>query len=288
MKLNNQKLNKGFTLIELLVVISIIALLMSIMMPALGRARDAARKTICTSNCKNVGLGATMFTNENNGYLPMYSGSRNKAGGYDNFPHRDIWVYDIAPYLGYENEPYANAITESLGGSVAKAELDGIDAPKVLACPALKVRAAVAQINESGGNVEINAKKVLSLGWNWRGMGYVYKNFDTNWWFPRKADEIKTPSKTAIAGENRIHANAARIAWGGEMPGSNSGGGFGGGGSGSASGSEYYYGRRHSDGGAYICVDGHVEFETYDNLVEDWRNGGVITMPKPVKNQKIR
>ena len=46
------KLIKGFTLIELLVVISIIAVLMSIMMPALNKVRSQAKKTVCLSNCR--------------------------------------------------------------------------------------------------------------------------------------------------------------------------------------------------------------------------------------------
>jgi prepilin-type N-terminal cleavage/methylation domain-containing protein/prepilin-type processing-associated H-X9-DG protein len=65
------KRRKGFTLIELLVVISIIAVLMSIMMPALRRVREQARVTICQSNVKQWGTVLFMYTAENNGSFPM-------------------------------------------------------------------------------------------------------------------------------------------------------------------------------------------------------------------------
>ena len=60
------KNNKGFTLVELLVVISIIALLMAVLLPALGRARDQARMIVCKSNLRSYGLAGTMYLQANN------------------------------------------------------------------------------------------------------------------------------------------------------------------------------------------------------------------------------
>jgi prepilin-type N-terminal cleavage/methylation domain-containing protein len=56
----------AFTLIELLVVISIIALLMAIMMPALSKARHQAKIVTCSSNLRQMGIGLNAYATENN------------------------------------------------------------------------------------------------------------------------------------------------------------------------------------------------------------------------------
>jgi len=61
----------AFTLVELLVVIGIIALLISILLPSLSRAREAANQVTCQSQQKQIVMGMIMHANEHKGYMPL-------------------------------------------------------------------------------------------------------------------------------------------------------------------------------------------------------------------------
>ncbi|HZL37972.1 MAG TPA: DUF1559 domain-containing protein [Tepidisphaeraceae bacterium] len=94
---------RAFTLVELLVVIGIIAVLISLLMPALNRARENAKQVKCASNLRQLGLAMQMYANDNHDWFP-FSASRGAGHQAEDWiwwqTGQDLDQSAIAKYLG--------------------------------------------------------------------------------------------------------------------------------------------------------------------------------------------
>ena len=108
-ELKNRRLKRGFTLIELLVVIAIIAILIALLLPAVQQAREAARRTQCKNNMKQIGIALHNYLDVHSVFPPAFVSD---IGTTTNTPGGEWSVHArITPYLEQANL-YNKAILE--------------------------------------------------------------------------------------------------------------------------------------------------------------------------------
>lgn len=232
-----RKRSRGFTLVELLVVIGIIALLISILLPALNKAREAAKAVACQSNEHQILIGWNMYINAHKGRTPYWPpveqtwtpGLTGYKGSYGFYMTGQLGVcrYDVGAFWPY--------LSSSLSGVTATA--NQVQPPSaalygVYNCP--------SDLHYVERNNSLNSIIPRNFSYSWNEMFHM----DQGWDDPKK-DIVQTISRIKAPGHKIVLEEE-------EKP--NDGWGFLGPGNG-----DDKPGFRHSGRGNYGFADGHVE-----------------------------
>jgi len=170
----------GFTLLELLVTIAIIAVLISLLLPALSAAKARSWQTQCLSNNRQIILAWTMYTHDNDGSIPP---NVNGLWG------KGVWTNWVAGTMFNQVDATNSALLVDQSQSMIARYIDN---PKLFKCPGDKSRFVRSfAMNHRLNPVSDDGPPVFTEG------------FGTNWMTFRKVDEIRNPSDIFVTIDER-------------------------------------------------------------------------------------
>jgi prepilin-type N-terminal cleavage/methylation domain-containing protein/prepilin-type processing-associated H-X9-DG protein len=203
-RIRDRAVRRGFTLVELLVVIGIIALLISILLPALNQAREQSKQVADLSNMRQIGTAALMFANEHSQHVPL--AGELWGTGVDGTPAglqdrgQKLWTYfndsgttrimpmncALAPYLG-------KATLDSSSAANMTADINNSQVRRIFTCP--------SQIE----NPQQAMMVASSLGWQGplQYCSYGYNEEVVGWGTPNDG--------SGVTGHSRARGQVSRI-----------------------------------------------------------------------------
>jgi prepilin-type N-terminal cleavage/methylation domain-containing protein len=158
------KRSKGFTLIELLVVVAIIALLVSILLPALGKAKELTRRVACAANLRGVGQSLAMYKMSNHDRFPVITGCVDPNGTWE--LSRVDYLPWAVPFL--PNITWGTAVQQNLFLLIRESFLDD----KHFICPS-SGKTVTQRFNPDGSPRELDfgfeSRDNISYGYQYTG-----------------------------------------------------------------------------------------------------------------------